>query len=145
MSTRMLLRAATTACIGLITLAMLPAKAATSFTILFGGVPQYGITREEFTRGRCDPAFTASKLNGVDAYVLDVSPWAGGSLRMYWDSPVRTAAGATAELFTSACQSTPNPSLYTPTPGWWTVSVPPGSKWLVVEPNNAVSPTFSIP
>jgi hypothetical protein len=121
------------------------AGASTSYTIDVGGVPPLGVTRQEFTRENCDGSFTSSKLNGLDGYVVDVSRWQGQTLPIFWGGPATAGAGLTGELFTARCQATPNPSLYSPTPGWWRVTVPIGSNWLVVQPNNAVDVTFTMP
>ena len=112
-----------------------PAQAAQTYTIkaskvLFGA-------EDGFTNAKCDARYLTSPLNGISSVVVDISSRAGLNVPASWSADRRAANVVGGSLrpnfYNGDCTLMASVTEQTGTPGAWTLKVPAGAKWLVIE------------
>ena len=86
----------------------------------------------------------ANPLNGTDAAIFDLA--GGSSATLTWTPMVNlapvTGGGLVASFYTASCLRIFAPAFST-TPGPWTISAPPGARWMVITAHFAAGVFFT--
>ena len=132
----------------------------------FDGSQSGAVTEAAFTAGRrCDPRVLDTPLQGLDAYVLDVSAYEDQTVRVDWTATGSTPTYVFLNVYSSTCLLTrqarsAEPGRVSLDDALGTVDVllqlpsdeaehvdvvlPLGTKWLVVAPQEKVDVSFTL-
>ncbi|MGQ0432455.1 MAG: hypothetical protein ACT452_08625 [Microthrixaceae bacterium] len=112
------------------------AQAAGPYTIAAPGTTPFSATVLAWDASRCNPTILTSPLNGVEARIVNVSAFAGRTIRLTWTHIGSAAAPGLglhfqAKAYTASCSGSGIGSLdWSPTKNTMTMPVPAGTKWM---------------
>src|SRR5688500_2645423 len=127
------------------------AQAADTYTILtHGTAPIANGTARAWEASKCSPDVFNSPANGVEARIVDISAYAGRTIRITWNTPATVATTGLSVLWAANTCSAGRVSSVMSAPDWglarntMTMFVPAGSRWAVFTAMGAANITFTI-
>lgn len=147
-----------------------PVKAEGPYNIRAGGVPTWSsprfpgnssgsITEMTFAQRRCDPSLlTNPAVQGLDAYILNVSAYAGQTIQISWTWSGSTGTKMYANIYDAGCRLTRQAAstgysasvtdqaqyLLLPEQASMAVTVADASRWMLVVPEAKMDVSFTV-
>lgn len=127
-----------------------PAQAAGPYTILTHGTAPFTSTAVVWEQTKCSPTVLNSPANGIEARVVDVSAFAGRTVRITWSAATSAAAGglgilSSAKAYDGACNVRAiGSSDWSITSNTMTMPIPAGTRWALFSGFGSANISFTI-
>jgi len=125
-----------------------PAQAAGPYTILTQGTAPFTASGYAWEASRCSATFMNSPANGIESRAVDVSAFAGRTVRISWTSATSSVAGGLygqAKAYTPSCTPQNMTSWdYAMTSSTMTMAIPAGTRWALFSAFGSANISFTI-